>query len=110
VGRSENGNEAEEIEAEEIEEVVRPRAVGGFEPDDKDQQILVELWHLSLTALSGSGNTSRDNRLQWVIDSFMKEHGKEPNVAHKWIYVWCVDNIGTHIPAGGKRSRRSTRR
>lgn len=73
---------------------MRSRAVGGYEPDDKDQAELVELWHLSRTALAGTGLDARDHRLQWVCDTFMKEHAGEPHVAYKWIYVWAVDNLG----------------
>lgn len=76
---------------------MRPRAVGGFEPDDREQAELVELWHLSRTALSGTGLDSRDDRIRWVCDAFLKEHKGEPNVAHKWIYVWAVDNVGMLI-------------
>jgi hypothetical protein len=74
---------------------MRPRAVGGFEPDERDQLALLELWHLSRTALAGTGLDAREHRLQWTIDAFLKEHGHEPNVTHKWIYVWAVDNLGT---------------
>lgn len=70
---------------------MRPRAVGGLEPDDNDQRELVELWHLSRVALAGTGLNSRGDRLRWVCDAFTKEH---PDVARKWIYVWVADNLG----------------
>lgn len=71
--------------------------VGGFEPDDNDQRVLVELWHLSRTALSGKPD-GRSERIAWVVDAFMKDHGTEPNVGRKWIYVWAVDNLGVMQP------------
>lgn len=87
---------------------MRPRAVGGFEPDDKDQAVLVELWHLSRTALSGS-TADRSARIAWIVDAFMREHGTEPNVGRKWIYVWCVDNLGTLTLDFTKPPRRRAR-
>lgn len=72
---------------------MRPRAVGGFEPDDKDQAVLVALWHLSRTALSGKP-CGHSDRITWIVDAFLREHGTEPNVGRKWIYVWCTDNLG----------------
>lgn len=71
---------------------MRPRAVGGLEPDDDDQRELVELWHLSRTALAGTGLDSKDHRRQWVIDSFVKAH---PGVGYKWVYNWVIDNLGS---------------
>lgn len=78
---------------------MREREVGGYEPDDNDQRNLVELWHLSRTALAGTGLDSRSDRIRWVCDAFMKEHKNEPNVAYKWIYVWAVDNLGLAVEA-----------
>jgi len=75
---------------------MRPRVVGGFEPDTREQAELVELWHLSRTALSGTGRNTRADRISWACDAFLKEHKDEPNVARKWIYVWAVDNVGRH--------------
>ncbi len=76
---------------------MRARAVGGLEPDEKEQAELVELWHLSRTALASSANapgflaTSRTDRIRWAVDEFCKAH---PSVARKWPYVWAVDNLG----------------
>lgn len=75
-------------------DTMRSRAVGGYEPDDKEQAELVELWHLSRTALAGTGLDARDHRLQWTLDSFLKAHASEPNVKSKWVYVWLIENIG----------------
>lgn len=79
---------------------MRPRAVGGYEPDDKEQHELSELWHLSRTAcsleLAKVYNTARirEIRITWVVDAFLREHAGEPNVSRKWIYAWTERNIG----------------
>lgn len=75
---------------------MRPRAVGGLEPDDVEQRELVELWHISRTALSNRCYTLgtmgyRSARLDWVVDEFLKAH---PEVARKWICVWCERYLG----------------
>lgn len=69
---------------------MRPRAVGGLEPDDADQRELVELWHLSRTALAGT-SPDRGARIDWVVGAFLAEH---PGIARKWVYVWCADHLG----------------
>lgn len=77
---------------------MRERAVGGYEPDENEQRELVELWHISRTALAGrkfdGKNEERSARISWIVDEFLKAHTGEPNIARKWIYVWVVDNIG----------------
>jgi hypothetical protein len=73
---------------------MRPRAVGGLEPDDADQRELVELWHISRTALATGkfiDGRQRIARLEWVIAEFLKAH---PEVARKWVYVWCSEFLG----------------
>jgi hypothetical protein len=107
---------------------VRPRAVGGFEPDDRDQHELSELWHTSRTAIALPGperqallarhGGERGARLHWVVEQFLREHAGEPNVARKWVYVWSEANLGRHAPGlseasravRGKGSRSSSRR
>jgi hypothetical protein len=84
---------------------MRAREVGGYEPDDREQTELVELWHLSRTALAGrtsamiamSGFSLRSARINWCVDEFLKKHDGEPHVARKWIYVWAVDNLGLMV-------------
>jgi hypothetical protein len=84
---------------------MREREVGGYEPDDRDQAELVELWHLSRTALAGqtaamiakSGFSLRSARLNWCIDEFLKTHNGEPHVARKWVYVWAEANLGRMV-------------
>lgn len=73
---------------------MRPRAVGGYEPDNDEQRELVDLWHLSRTALACDPDQSRNARLRWVVDEYMKLH---PDVGRKWVYVWAVDNLGLHV-------------
>lgn len=75
---------------------MRPREVGGFEPDEAEQAELTELWHLGATALSMAADRSRARleRLQWVVDAFMAKHQGEPNVARKWVWIWSADNLG----------------
>ena len=86
---------------------MRPRAVGGYEPDDTDQAKLVELWHLSRTALSGKPCT-RGDRLEWVVQMFMQESNGGIGVARKWIWVWCVDNLGLiFVAADGPTNART---
>jgi hypothetical protein len=67
---------------------MRPRAVGGFEPDDRDQRELVELWHLSRIVRSAR---DRSGRLDWVVTEFCLEH---PGCGRKWVYVWSEANLG----------------
>lgn len=87
---------------------MRPRAVGGFEPDDRDQHTLSELWHISRTAIALPGperqalldkhnGSERSARIAWVVDQFLREHGSEPNVKHKWVYNWCIEYLGRHV-------------
>lgn len=82
---------------------MRPREVGGWEPDDDDQRELVELWHLSRVAISGKRPdggryaSQRNDRIGWVVAEFCKIHANEPNVARKWIYVRAVENLGTTL-------------
>lgn len=76
---------------------MRKREVGGYEPDDAEQAELVELWHLSRTALAGqlSGNTcDREARIRWCVDQFLDKHQHTPNVAGKWVHNWAVNNLG----------------
>jgi hypothetical protein len=80
---------------------MRAREVGGYEPDDREQAELVELWHLSRTAHAGRAaeviakyGSLRGARLAWAVDEFLKKHDGEPNVARKWIYVWTETNVG----------------
>lgn len=71
---------------------MRPRAIGGLEPDDEEQRELVELWHLSRTALAGdTDQLTRSARIRWICAAFCKAH---PDIAFKWVYVWTVDNVG----------------
>jgi len=70
---------------------MRPRAVGGLEPDDEEQRVLVHLWHLSRTGLSHKNPLTWSDRVDWVVEMFLSEH---PTVARKWVYNWCVDNLG----------------
>ena len=83
---------------------MRAREVGGFEPDDKDQTELVELWHLSRTAFAGQtaeaiakSGSLRGARIEWCVTEFLKKHDGEPHVARKWVYVWAVDNLGLMV-------------
>lgn len=75
---------------------MRPRAAGGYEPDETEQRELTELWHLGATAVARAADRSaaRLDRLTWVVGAFMKKHEGGPNVARKWIWVWAVDNLG----------------
>ena len=87
---------------------MRPRAVGGFEPDDREQHELSELWHTSRTAIALPGperealfakhGSERGARIAWIVDEFMRIHAGEPHVARKWIYVWCEEYLGRHVP------------
>ena len=81
---------------------MREREVGGYEPDDVEQLELVELWHLSRTALAGTSYT-RSTRITWLVDEFIKKHQGEPYVARKWIYVWAERNLG-HLTAPDART------
>jgi hypothetical protein len=77
--------------------LVRPRASGGYEPDLNEQAELTELWHLSRTALAGTGFDDREHRLRWAVDAFMKEHVGRAHVAYKWLWVWAADNLGVIV-------------
>ena len=72
---------------------MQPRISGGYEPDEKDRQELSSLYRLSATALSGT-YPDRRARVQWAVSQFVKAHAGEPNYAHKWAWVWSVDNLG----------------
>ena len=86
---------------------MRAREVGGYEPDDRDQHELSELWHTSRTAIAlpsperealfAKHGGERGARLAWVVDEFLKAHAGEPNVARKWVYVWSEANLGRHV-------------
>ncbi len=86
---------------------MRPRPAGGYEPDDRDRAELVELWHLSRTAVALPGEErqalferhggERGARIAWVVDRFVKAHAGEPGVAHKWVRVWSVENLGRQL-------------
>ena len=73
---------------------MRPREVGGFEPDEREQRELTDLWSLSRTALAGTGFDDREHRLRWTVDSFMKLKAGTPNLAYKWVWNWSSDNLG----------------
>jgi len=83
---------------------MRQRQVGGFEPDDREQNELHELWRTSRTAIAlpaaerqalcAKHGSEHSARLAWCVDEFMKAHAGEPNVGRKWIYVWCEANLG----------------
>lgn len=73
---------------------MRPRAAGGQEPDDVEQAILVDLWHLSRTVVSDlpyRDDGNRMARLTWVVNAFVKTH---PEVPRKFVYIWSQDNLG----------------
>jgi len=86
---------------------MRQRAVGGYEPDDREQHELSELWHTSRTAIAlpvaerqalfDKHGGERGARVAWIVDEFMKAHAGEPNVGRKWVYVWCVEHLGRHV-------------
>jgi hypothetical protein len=88
---------------------MREREVGGYEPDDKEQHELFKLWHMSRTAIALPGperqalfdkhGGERGARIAWIVDEFLKAHAGEPNVARKWIYVWCEAVLGRPIEA-----------
>lgn len=65
---------------------MRPRASGGMEPDDTDQKVLVEFWHISRVF-----GTDRQVRLGWIVDHFLAIH---PDAGRKWVYVWCERYLG----------------
>ena len=81
---------------------MRTREAGGYEPDDRDQTELVELWHLSASAgqaaeaIAKSGSL-RGARIEWCVTEFLRAHNGEPHVARKWVYVWAVDNLGLMV-------------
>jgi hypothetical protein len=86
---------------------VRPRNVGGYEPDDAEQNELHELWFMArgfafmdknAAELIAKHGSVRGVQLAWCVDAFMKRHEGEPHVAHKWIYVWCEEYLGRHVP------------
>lgn len=104
---------------------MRSRAVGGYEPDDRDQHELSELWRTSRTAVALSGperqalfarhGGERGARIDWVVEQFLKAHAGEPHVARKWVYVWSEANLGRHSTgpveaSPGRSSRRSSSR
>ena len=72
---------------------MKRRVVGGWMPDEAEQMELVQLWHVSRTALSGKA-CSRVDRIDWLVTEFLDAHRDEPNVARKWVYCWAIDNIG----------------
>jgi hypothetical protein len=82
---------------------MRSRASGGYEPDDRDQAELVELWHLSRAAVAlprlerealfARHGSERSARLNWVVDQFLARHVGESGVARKWVYVWAERNL-----------------
>ena len=85
---------------------MRERAVGGYEPDTAEQNELHELWHLARGAAFAGQNAAeliakhgsvRGAYIAWIVDEFLKKHAGERHVARKWIYVWCVDNVGVLV-------------
>lgn len=86
---------------------MRAREVGGYEPDDREQHELSELWHTSRTAIAVGGEERRKKlalhgserswRISWIVDEFLKAHDGEPNVKFKWVYNWCVEHLGRHV-------------
>lgn len=87
---------------------MRAREVGGFEPDDREQHELHELWHTSRTAialpeverralLAKHNGSERSARIDWIVTEFMRAHEGEPNVKFKWVYNWCVEYLGRHV-------------
>ena len=89
---------------------MRTREVGGYEPDETEQQELFTMWHTSRTAIALPGperqalldkhnGSERSARIAWIVDEFLKVHAGEPNVARKWIYVWCEAVLGRPIEA-----------
>jgi len=83
---------------------MRAREAGGYEPDNRDQTELVELWHLSRTAFAGQAaeaiakvGSLRGARIEWCVTEFLRAHNGEPHVARKWVYVWAVDNLGLMV-------------
>lgn len=113
---------------------MRPRAVGGYEPDERDQHELSELWHTSRTAIALPGperqalldrhGGERGARLHWVVEQFLRAHDGEPHVARKWVYTWSEANLDKIAPGfveappsrsgrrspGGRSSGRGRRR
>ena len=86
---------------------MRPRTVGGYEPDDNEQNELHELWFMARGFAFADKNSAellakhgsvRGVQLVWAVDAFMKRHEGEPHVARKWIYVWCEEYLGRHVP------------
>jgi len=85
---------------------MRPREVGGYEPDDAEQNELHELWFMArgfaflgrdaATLLAKYGSV-RGVQLEWVVNEFLKKHEGEPHVARKWIYVWSEEYLGRHV-------------
>lgn len=71
---------------------MRPRSVGGYEPDDTEQAELHELYRLSL----GQQLADRHKRVEYAIKWFLRTHIGEPHVAYKWVYVWAERHLG-HI-------------
>lgn len=85
---------------------MREREVGGFEPDDKEQNELHELFFMArgiafagrnVAELIAKHGSERGAQVAWVVDEFLKAHAGEPNVKHKWVYVWCVEHLGALV-------------
>lgn len=85
---------------------MRPRQVGGYEPDVAEQNELHELWHMARGIAFAGKNAAeliakhgsvRGAQLAWVVDEFLKKHQGEPHVARKWIYVWCEEHVGVLV-------------
>lgn len=85
---------------------MRPRKVGGYEPDVAEQNELHELWHMARGFAFADKNAAeliekhgsvRGARIAWVVDEFLKKHASEPHVARKWVYVWCEEHVGVLV-------------
>ena len=92
---------------------MKPRSVGGLEPDENEQLELINYYHLARTALCdqpgyqyGSPLKQKTMRIDYAVSEFVKAH---PDVARKWPYVWLVDEVnmkhgsvpitpGTYLP------------
>lgn len=90
---------------------MRAREVGGYEPDDREQNELHELFFMARGVAFAGKNTAeliakhgsvRGAQIAWVVDAFLKAHAGEPNVVRKWVYNWCVERLG--IPFEPDRS------
>ncbi len=69
---------------------MRPRTVGGLEPDDGEQRELVDLWLLA----KGFAPAGRTAKLLWVVDEFMARY---PDAGRKWVYVWSERYLGRMV-------------